>query len=379
MANPWLPPPRVCMLLGVGLLLMTVLPSLGQQSEGKSTQKSPEQPFGTPPLIRLIRDPHTQSELKLSASQIKSVEELLVKIDSPLWRIRDYPTNKVSDQAKPLLAEFEAGLKKNLDERQVQRLKQIVRQVQSWRGIVEGDFSRELGLTNEQMEKLRALFEESSKKQVNLQQESKLATDKSPESISQSLREIQEKERDQVANILDSRQRQKLTELVGTPFEFSKLKHLWTKAPEFAQGSDWVQSRPLKLADQRGKVTVVHFFAFGCINCIHNYPWYRKWSEKYSSSEVAIIGIHTPETTAEESVSTLERKLKENQLTFPVLVDNNKKNWAAWGNNMWPSVYVIDKEGYVRAWWYGELDWQGAGGHKILSQRIDELLKEAPR
>jgi hypothetical protein len=57
-------------------------------------------------------------------------------------------------------------------------------------------------------------------------------------------------------------------------------------------------------------------------------------------------------------------------------VDNDKKNWTAWGNGIWPSVYVIDKEGYVRYWWFGELNWQGAQGQKILTSRIEELLAE---
>ena len=64
-------------------------------------------------------------------------------------------------------------------------------------------------------------------------------------------------------------------------------------------------------------------------------------------------------------------------LTFPILIDANKKNWNAWGNSMWPSVYLIDKQGYVRYWWYGELNWQGAQGEKLLRQRIEELLKES--
>lgn len=369
---------RICALTAIGLLLL-VAPCHAQTEEGKSTQKSNEAPFGTPPLVRLIRDPHTQAELAISSTQIKAIGELLLKVDSPLWRIRDYPTSKVVEQARPIVTELEQGLQTILDERQKVRLKQIARQVQSWRGMVEPDMSREIGLTKEQVEKLKSIFEESSKKQAGLQEAIKQAGGKSTEALSQLLKQTQEQERDQVAKVLDAAQQKKLAELVGKPFEFGKLKHLWTKAPEFSSSSEWLQSKPLKLSEQRGKVVVVHFFAFGCINCIHNYPWYREWAEKYSPSEVTIVGIHTPETSAEQSVSALEKKLTENKLTFPIAVDNDKKNWDAWGNNMWPSVYLIDKEGYVRAWWYGELDWQGAGGQKVLSQRIDELLKETPR
>ncbi len=89
-----------------------------------------------------------------------------------------------------------------------------------------------------------------------------------------------------------------------------------------------------------------------------------------------IIGVHTPETKAEREVETLKRKVREEKFEFPVLVDNAKENWQAWGNTMWPSVYLIDKEGYVRTWWFGELDWQGAGGQKVMGDRIKKLLAE---
>jgi len=63
-------------------------------------------------------------------------------------------------------------------------------------------------------------------------------------------------------------------------------------------------------------------------------------------------------------------------MRYPILVDLDKKNWNAWGNSMWPTVYLIDKKGYVRSWWQGELNWKGAGGQKIMANRIAELLAE---
>ena len=63
-------------------------------------------------------------------------------------------------------------------------------------------------------------------------------------------------------------------------------------------------------------------------------------------------------------------------LEFPIVIDNQKRNWDAWGNSMWPSTYLIDKEGYVRYWWYGELNWKGAEGEALLRKRIEELLAE---
>lgn len=89
-----------------------------------------------------------------------------------------------------------------------------------------------------------------------------------------------------------------------------------------------------------------------------------------------IIGVHTPETQGERNSEAVQRKADEAKFAFPVLVDNERRNWNAWGNSMWPSVYLIDKQGYVRYWWLGELNWEGAEGEKILRGRIEELLAE---
>ena len=72
----------------------------------------------------------------------------------------------------------------------------------------------------------------------------------------------------------------------------------------------------------------------------------------------------------------MQRDAERQGLEFPILVDDDKSNWDAWGNSMWPSVYLIDKQGYARFWWYGELNWQNAGAQKTLRKRIQELLAE---
>ncbi len=91
---------------------------------------------------------------------------------------------------------------------------------------------------------------------------------------------------------------------------------------------------------------------------------------------MVMIGIHTPEAEHERDVAAVREKTDEAEFDFPVLIDNQKKNWQAWGNTMWPTVYLIDKQGYVRTWWMGELNWQGTQGEKIMRGRIETLLAE---
>jgi hypothetical protein len=95
-----------------------------------------------------------------------------------------------------------------------------------------------------------------------------------------------------------------------------------------------------------------------------------------SHQGLTLVGIHTPETEGEKDIASVNLKVKEAQFKFPVLIDQEMRNWNAWGNSMWPSVYLIDKSGYIRYWWYGELNWKDAGGQLIKQQRIEELLAE---
>ena len=89
-----------------------------------------------------------------------------------------------------------------------------------------------------------------------------------------------------------------------------------------------------------------------------------------------VLGVHTPETTRERDEALVLEKVKESEFEFPVVIDNEKENWKTWGNSMWPAVYIIDKRGRLRYWWYGELNWKEAGGQNIMARKIKELLSE---
>jgi thiol-disulfide isomerase/thioredoxin len=158
--------------------------------------------------------------------------------------------------------------------------------------------------------------------------------------------------------------------LAGQPAEFN------IPAPEFGKATEWVNTKPLKIADLKGKVVVVHFFAFNCINCQHNYPWYKELQSKYPASDVVMIGIHTPELQGEYNIDALKKKLTDAGLKHPVLVDNDYANWKLYDNRIWPCIYLIDKKGNARFRWDGELEWQGAGGGKIMHEKIKLLIGE---
>ena len=89
-----------------------------------------------------------------------------------------------------------------------------------------------------------------------------------------------------------------------------------------------------------------------------------------------IVGVHTPETQGEANIDNVRKKVKENEIAYPIAVDTRGKTWMAWANRYWPSVYLIDKRGYVRYRWDGELNWKDTKGEEIMRKKIEELMAE---
>ena len=154
-------------------------------------------------------------------------------------------------------------------------------------------------------------------------------------------------------------------------------------APELVGGTwlntaqdDKGNNKPLRLADRRGKVTIVEFWTYGCSNCQANLPAYARWQKQFEKRDVQIIGIHTPETQSERDPKNVARFVRDNNITYPVLIDGKSENWRRWGQQYWPTVYLVDKAGRVRANWEGELNWKGAGGEAKMGRFVEALLKE---
>ncbi len=180
----------------------------------------------------------------------------------------------------------------------------------------------------------------------------------------------------EITAIFADDQRHRLTELLGPVFDFSGVRQVGVKAPEIIGIEGWVNTQPIKLADLRGKVVDLHFWTTGCNNCIHNLPVYKAWYEELPRDKVTIVGIHTPETSAERQFANLQRAVQERDLKFPIAMDLKAETWRAWGNSVWPAVYLIDRHGDVRYWWTGELEWQGAAGDRLMREHIEQLLAE---
>jgi peroxiredoxin len=149
-------------------------------------------------------------------------------------------------------------------------------------------------------------------------------------------------------------------------------------APELI-GSSWVntpQNQPITLASRKGRVTIVEFWTFSCINCRRNLAAYAQWSRDLASSGVEVIGIHTPETEPESVKTTVEREIARLGIQYPTLLDSDHANWDRWHQEFWPTIYVIDKRGTIRYRWEGELEYNHADGTKKIAELVRRLVRE---
>ena len=138
-------------------------------------------------------------------------------------------------------------------------------------------------------------------------------------------------------------------------------------APEIAQGN-WINLPPLKISDLRGKVVLVDFWTYTCINCIRTLPYLNSWHEKYSSKGLVIMGVHTPEFEFEKDYNNVKAAVDKYGIKYAVVQDNNYATWNSYGNKYWPRKYLIDKEGNIR------YDHIGEGGYEETEKIIQDLL-----
>lgn len=144
-------------------------------------------------------------------------------------------------------------------------------------------------------------------------------------------------------------------------------------------GGPWLntpENGPMTLASRKGKVTVVHFWTFGCINCRRNLPSYANWRKQFSNRGVEVIGVHTPEFETERNAKNVASEAKKLGVDGPILVDSKSENWKRWKQQYWPTVYLIDKAGRVRYAWIGELEANKQDGTRKMAVLIEQLVNE---
>lgn len=358
---------RACRIGSVLLAVCAILPSLPSGAAD---------PFwGADPAWNLIHEPAVERELDLSPATREKFRRLLDGLDARVFRLRNRPPEEAAAGVTETLAELTGKLESLLSKAQFRRVVEIRTRQQGTAALLHPRLTALMDYTPRQQDELEEVITETLTATTDLE---KRAADGEPRApLEKAYAALKQKEVTAVAGILTPAQKAIWQKALGRDFDLATLGRARFKAPELIDSGAWLNAeKPLTLESLAGKVVVLHFYAFGCINCIRNYPTYVDWQERYRDRDVVIIGIHTPETAAEQDSASVREKADQAEFAFPVVIDGDKANWNAWGNSMWPSVYLIDKRGYLRHFWPGELKWKGATGDTWMQDRIADLLAE---
>jgi peroxiredoxin len=333
------------------------------------SQTNASQPIVPQNLLKLLHAPEVQNELGLDSDE--RLLPILKELDRTWWPARILPEAKQVETIRELEAKLLDALKPILTPEKLRRLREIEAQSQGTRALIRPEIAKAIGLDEQQLLTIRTAFVETDALARKL-----AAKHGGDPDLEKKLQTARDQEQRAINGVFTAANRKAFVKLIGEPFDTMSLKRIYPLAPELADSGEWTGSGRTTLESERGKVVLIHFYAFQCHNCVANFDHYNRWHDSLSSKGVCVIGIQTPETQAEREPALVKQAAMKKGFKFPVLIDLENTNWDAWGNTMWPTVYVIDKNGYIRSWWQGELNWQGATGDKTIEKLVDELLAE---
>ncbi len=157
-------------------------------------------------------------------------------------------------------------------------------------------------------------------------------------------------------------------EIAREPSARFEVAALQGTAPNFVGISNWFNSAPLSMASLRGKVVLVDFWTYGCVNCVNTLPYVTQLYAKYRDRGLVVVGVHTPEFPFERSAANVQAALKRHGITYPVAQDNESQTWNAYGNHYWPSQYIVDQSGKI------VFHHDGEGRYEEIDRTIARLL-----
>jgi thiol-disulfide isomerase/thioredoxin len=144
-----------------------------------------------------------------------------------------------------------------------------------------------------------------------------------------------------------------------------------TELPSLGGATAWLNAQPLTAAGLRGKVVLIDFWTYTCINWLRTLPYVRAWAEKYRNHGVVVIGVHTPEFAFEHDIENVRRAAQDMRVEYPIAIDNDYAIWHAFTNHYWPALYLVDAQGHLRYHHFGE------GQYEQSERILQQLLAEA--
>jgi len=143
------------------------------------------------------------------------------------------------------------------------------------------------------------------------------------------------------------------------------------RAPEFPPNVTWLQGGPLRLAGLRGKPVLIDFWDYTCVNCLRTLPYVKEWHRRYAEHGLVVVGVHAPEFSFARESGNVLRAVRDNDIRYPVVLDNEYAIWQAYANRYWPAKYLVDAAGYLRYYHFGE------GAYAETERAVQALLRES--
>lgn len=341
---------------------------------------STEEPDYVPPALTpapyLIRDPAVRAELKVEDKQAGRLQALCDKIDEHLFALRDQPPIP----SDPLALEHVRAVVKAMDTlptilkpSQIGRLQELAIQFEGPMALFRREPADCVRLSAAQKERMRGIYRQS----VRLQEELKRRLEESGESSSyaQQAEQIRVRLMQQFLMGLTEGQLVVWQGMLGREFDFSLTQPLSFRAPDLPEATRWIQTRPISIKGLQNRVVAIIFFSADNAQCEGDYAIYKLWTRQYDPKDVFVLGVHIPAGESEDKAA-VDRAIEREGLNFPIAVDGKKTICQAWVNPVCPSVYLVDKTGRVRYWWYGPIRKNGAVADQWLSERIEQLRAE---
>jgi len=147
-------------------------------------------------------------------------------------------------------------------------------------------------------------------------------------------------------------------------------RRLFNAGPSLNGATGWLNTQPLDIKDLRGKVVLIDFWTYTCINWRRTVPYVREWASKYKNDGLIVVGVHTPEFLFEQKIENIRNAIKQMNIVYPVATDNNFEIWRSFNNAYWPALYLIDDKGEIRYKKFGE------GDYIETETQIRKLLRE---
>jgi thiol-disulfide isomerase/thioredoxin len=351
----------------------------GAQAPAAATQPAaPSLPFNPATyvpqvILPLLHTPQVQAELGIEGAKLAQLEQLFATVDGDWWRARNLPPAEQRAAITKVEKAVKTWLTGALPRERLVRLADLERRAQGGRVLLREDVAEVVGLEPAQQEKLLAAARATESAAAALGRVFQTGGGQG-DLEKAALLAARERELKLPGDLLSDEQQKEWRRLVGSPFDTVTLDRIYPMAPELAPSATWINAKPVALAGLRGKVVILHFYAFECVNCQRNLPIYAEWHRAFADKGVVVIGVQTPETEAEKDSGKVIAAAKEAGIDYPVAFDGDSATWKAWGNTMWPTVYVIDQQGYLRVWWQGELKGPGGKGDEVISTAVEKLL-----